>query len=911
MAIGTSFKQQCPSCEAMVPVKDASLVGKKIECPKCKDKFIVKSPAKTEAKEVEEKPAAPTKANGKAAPAKIPAKPGPDKKEAVVDEAKANKGGAKANKTKPVDEDAEDEDADEDKKTKKKSGLGKFSIVHALAVVGLLVLGTAAYFMMQGKGTQSTNKSIAKGPSKGGVPAPTQTEKPTSKKNKEPAKEKETDTKPSPVQAVALSAANAELTNLLPNESQHVAHVPLGNFFDPASTFRDALFQTPDGLKDDFLRGKLGFSLLTIDDLLRAERYGADGWTFAVIHFQEIIDQDAVKKALDLKPAPIVKSHTHFQVSTPNPWLDQLARITIGVPRQLSSSTKQDNRATYVHFHNPQTLIVADLAPMVAFLQQDKQFKTMSTKTELADTKEVPPPTDAPTDAAGEKSKSNTTPRVETYITIKPALKDILDRMEATGSDGKEKILFSSATDLEAARLPGANPNDKEKVHWSPREVWDLAFWLQNRNPRLRALGVGLSQKDSLIFQYRNEIQCPVDNDARELQKELAEEKSPEIALFIDRLLAHKVMVPKKEEASDPSNPKTPQRPFIRPNPNVPKSVVKKEEAARSSITVVQNDKTVNFVLDLRLEQPEVSKLHSIAALMGIGLRASMDVAAGLFTRHDLARAGKLLPEKGLSERGVLPGNYPPGAFLRPSSNNKRYFREPLNRVSWMAGLLPFLGQDTLYSKINFNDSWRDPSNWAAAGTLVAQFLDPTYPPSSHFVSRPDLPFEPASTHFVGIAGIGLDAADYDPSDPALIPKRGVMSYDKGMSLEEVRKGHGLANTILMIQVPPESMTGFGPWMAGGGGTLRGVPDKNSIAPFVFSSTTKEGKSRRGTYALMADGSVRFIDQNVPDEVFKAMATAALPMPGDFVPDASDSKTPLEKAPKGFSLASPVVPAKK
>src|SRR5436305_2306942 len=44
MAAKTSFKQQCPACEAMVPVKDHSLIGKKIDCPKCKKRFIVEEP---------------------------------------------------------------------------------------------------------------------------------------------------------------------------------------------------------------------------------------------------------------------------------------------------------------------------------------------------------------------------------------------------------------------------------------------------------------------------------------------------------------------------------------------------------------------------------------------------------------------------------------------------------------------------------------------------------------------------------------------------------------------------------------------------------------------------------------------------------------------------------------------------
>ena len=44
MASQTSFKQQCPSCEAMVPIKDSSLVGSKIDCPKCKYRFVVEDP---------------------------------------------------------------------------------------------------------------------------------------------------------------------------------------------------------------------------------------------------------------------------------------------------------------------------------------------------------------------------------------------------------------------------------------------------------------------------------------------------------------------------------------------------------------------------------------------------------------------------------------------------------------------------------------------------------------------------------------------------------------------------------------------------------------------------------------------------------------------------------------------------
>src|SRR5439155_24671637 len=48
MAASTSFKQQCPSCEAMVPIRDPNLIGRKIDCPKCKYRFVVEDPGTAE-----------------------------------------------------------------------------------------------------------------------------------------------------------------------------------------------------------------------------------------------------------------------------------------------------------------------------------------------------------------------------------------------------------------------------------------------------------------------------------------------------------------------------------------------------------------------------------------------------------------------------------------------------------------------------------------------------------------------------------------------------------------------------------------------------------------------------------------------------------------------------------------------
>src|SRR5436309_281299 len=66
MAVSTTFKQQCPSCEAMVKINER-LIGKKVECTKCKDKFIAERPGDDEEDAPQVKSAAKkeTKLNGK------------------------------------------------------------------------------------------------------------------------------------------------------------------------------------------------------------------------------------------------------------------------------------------------------------------------------------------------------------------------------------------------------------------------------------------------------------------------------------------------------------------------------------------------------------------------------------------------------------------------------------------------------------------------------------------------------------------------------------------------------------------------------------------------------------------------------------------------------------------------------
>lgn len=1114
MAAVVTFKQACPSCEAMVTIKE-SMIGKKVECTQCKDKFVAEKPEEKKKTAAKKDTAGASAGKAPLAGKKAPMKPEMDEDEDIEDEpvqAKSSKAKTAANgkanmesngKSKKAEADVdadEDEDLDDakpKKKAKKDGKSNKLVVGLALAVVGVVVLSVAAFFLLRGGGGTPKNNQTANTNGTPGNTPPADQQANAGGDPNAPPMTAETKVDSAVVELTEKEVSN--LTNLLPGDTHHVFHVFFKDFLGPTSTLHDAVFRTAGVLDEAAMKRQIGFSLQSIDDLIRAENYAFPGWVYTVIHFKDSIREDDLKKALNLQAAPPVEGKTYYKTTKSNPWFDQLARFSYGIPNQLRQFGSRDfERPTFVHIHNNQTLIVGDETPVVALLQAKGQFplrtlrpgerpalppeapmppdkggavpgkgagllpaeseskrhyvsftaaqvteealgayiqetvwqgkdqsgatvtytflsgttvtmtigktkvdgtymvmpeaqtltmtfpskqatyqgkltgnnntlagmakdakgqwKWTATKTNRTPgpqvAQETPPPGKTPPPAAApmpppaakpanpaappmpnapveavpnpnaEANPNFVLPRDEMYLTIDPKLKEILDRMESRGPENRDKILFSSVTNMDASCIPTNLPEFKDKVLRRPRQFWDVALLITETKPRIRKLGTGLAQKDAFKYQYRNEIMCANEGDAKDMQKELMGQKSYEVARFIFKLANHEIRMPSdkpKEEVKPAVDPKAPlPKPGVPPPaagvppmPDDKKPPPPPPEVTASQISVEQNFTSVDFAIDLVLDNPMLTQLNELASLIAGTLQVEMDAAASPSLRHALASSGKLLGEKGLTEREVPPGRYPPGAFLRIDAP-RRTDREPKNRISWMAGLLPYMGYQTLFTKIKFDQSWRDPGNWMSGRALVPQFIDPSYPEYTRHIAIGDLPVDFGATHYVGIAGVGLDAASYK-RDNATANKRGILGYDGSASLDEVRQGRGVSNTILMIQVPHDRITGVSPWIAGGGATLRGVPEKNSIAPFILSKDrngkTIQHNNKLGTFALMADGSVRFIDQNIPDEVFKAMCTYASPEPEGFEAQKEEN-APLVPA-QGKTPATKPAPEKK
>ncbi|MBS0263826.1 MAG: DUF1559 domain-containing protein, partial [Planctomycetes bacterium] len=179
---------------------------------------------------------------------------------------------------------------------------------------------------------------------------------------------------------------------------------------------------------------------------------------------------------------------------------------------------------------------------------------------------------------------------------------------------------------------------------------------------------------------------------------------------------------------------------------------------------------------------------------------------------------------------------------------------------SWMTELLPYVGYENLYSKLDMSQTWTASYNLPYAATVVPAFLNPADPRATWDGLGPAL----AATHFAGMSGVEDGRNVIAAMLPRTDPRAGIFGYDRVARLNEVTDG--AAQTIMVIGTGEV----VAPWVSGGGATIRGAR-----APFfdTFSGFGSRGLRKPGTYVLFADGSAREVSANIDPELFKALCT--------------------------------------
>jgi hypothetical protein len=904
----------------MVPIRDPNLIGRKIDCPKCKYRFVVEDPgdladADEEAPKAKKGKRGEEEENGK----RLKGKAGPHTR---------------------------DEDDEGEEKAGAKSGANKLPLIIGVSAVALVVLVVVGYFLFFSGDSSSTTSHTPSSGGGGGSASSGQTA----------ASEEKTEAAPQPGQTTGEF-----ITNLLPPTTEGVCCVRLQDLLKTA--LGRAVFN-PGPFDIEALEKKLGFLVDNVDLMVMAWNF-RENWSLNALHATKPMDMNKVKAALRAVPQKEKIADQEYFVLEPNPRLDLLGHSTFSLLLQTrAADVPKRSGPLAMQIYDAQTLVFADLRPMQEFLKVKGRFPNQTAEAPKEEKTEEAqpagggskmqgmagmmgmmkggaggPPGGGMRPGGGGPGRPGQAQEPEppapvasgNYLTIRSQLKTMLDRLEA------KKPIISLALDLQAASQSRVRPLSLKTL--------DLQVLFQDAN----FIGAALLTKDGITLTLASAFGS--DDDARRRLRVMEGQEAKDLADKLTKVMKSKVEAPDVESDQQTAQQGAGAGGFNGPQgpggmgggaammmrmmgqggrpggagagaggrrgggggldggdvgpggggfpgmggfggPAGRGQEPPKAEKANSNIKIGIQEKTT-VVLTISLTDPAAnSQLMNGAIRQEVMKQKGLfDMAAGGSQIHELALVLRSYPEthQGEFPRGTADRKIPTSRFGRPYS--------PDQRVSFFAELLPYLGpeQASLYSRIDMQQSWRDPDNLMAAATLVPQFLDPQNPPNTWWVRYPGNKEDSAATHFVGIAGVGMDAAEYAELDPAAIPKRGIFAYDHATKLRDITDK--TSETILLAQVPTNFKR---PWMAGGGSTVMGVPEKNSIKPFI--STQRDGK--RGTNVIMADGSVRFLSENISDEVFKALCTAK----GGEPVLLTDRDAPLIPPPQGQAEQKNVAP---
>lgn len=184
----------------------------------------------------------------------------------------------------------------------------------------------------------------------------------------------------------------------------------------------------------------------------------------------------------------------------------------------------------------------------------------------------------------------------------------------------------------------------------------------------------------------------------------------------------------------------------------------------------------------------------------------------------------------------------------------------PEERLSWVVLALPTWAKGSTLT-LDRNLGWNQPPNREAARQVLRVLICPA-------AEQKLTDDEPAPTMYVGIAGVGRDAAELPLSAP-LSPDAGAFRYDSATPLELIARHDGLSRTLLFGQ----TTRNLGPWIRGGPSTVRGITDDVPI--LAWRGGQFGGAFADGAHFAFCDGSVRFFRYGTDEAILRSLATIA------------------------------------
>ncbi len=208
-----------------------------------------------------------------------------------------------------------------------------------------------------------------------------------------------------------------------------------------------------------------------------------------------------------------------------------------------------------------------------------------------------------------------------------------------------------------------------------------------------------------------------------------------------------------------------------------------------------------------------------------------------------------------LKQLGLAVHNYADTFNELPPGTHPNEKLKVEKRLSWIAKILPFIEQQAVFERIDFDAAWDSNENQDNVSVTIQTLINP---------GVADAPKEGVSapTHYVGIAGVGEDA----PTLAVNHKRAGMFGYNRVTKFQNVTDG--LSNTFMVSEANKD----FGNWAAGGKDTIRALTKK----PYINGPDGLGGPwSTPGCHFLLGDGSVRFVSENIDASLMEALSTIA------------------------------------
>ncbi len=229
-------------------------------------------------------------------------------------------------------------------------------------------------------------------------------------------------------------------------------------------------------------------------------------------------------------------------------------------------------------------------------------------------------------------------------------------------------------------------------------------------------------------------------------------------------------------------------------------------------------------------------------ALLLPAVQSARDAARRTQSKNNLKQIGLAIHNHEATFKEFPPGTHP---------NEKLKVEK---RLSWIAKILPFIEQQAVFDRIDFDAAWDGNENQDNVSVTILTLINPG-------VSAAPKEGVLAPTHYVGIAGVGEDA----PTLPANHKRAGAFGYNRTTKFANFLDG--TSNTVMVSEASKD----FGSWAAGGKDTIRALTKK----PYINGPDGIGGPFTGGCNMLLGDGSVRFISENIDASLMEALSTIA------------------------------------